>query len=155
MHTVPRFVGIIFWILFGVLALAYGLEFIVYWSASIPWVDMPLHALGGMWASFLFFILFLHLFDETLLAHAWEKAKIAIVAVSFAALVGILWEFHEYIFAQYFSLYLQPGVRDTLGDFFWDILGGALGAWIVLRRIRPLSYSGQNEEEVQNQNLPL
>ena len=123
---------IIFWVIFAVLVLSYLLEFVVSWSATIPWLDIPLHILGGVWSGFFFFWFFSHLFSEQVMRHTWERTKIALVAVAFAALVGVVWEFHEFIFSQMFDLYMQQGIADTMKDLLMDIIGGGVASWWIL-----------------------
>lgn len=155
MDDLPRSIKVVFWILFGILGASYGLEFLVHWSENISWIDIPLHTLGGMWAALLFFGVFGYLFEERVLSHSLERVKIVFIAMSFAAFIGVLWEFHEFIFSEYLSLYLQPGILDTLGDLFWDIIGGAIGALLVFRLNKKAQLEEEATEFVQNQNLPI
>ena len=53
------------------------------------------------------------------------------LAVGFAAVSAILWEFAEYITFIRFSSELETAYTDTLGDLLLGPLGGAVGAAIV------------------------
>ena len=53
------------------------------------------------------------------------------LAVGFAAVSAILWEFAEYITFIRFSSELETAYTDTLGDLLLGSLGGAVGAAIV------------------------
>lgn len=53
------------------------------------------------------------------------------LAVGFAAVSAILWEFAEYITFIRFSSELETAYTDTLGDLFLGPLGGTVGAAIV------------------------
>jgi len=122
----PHLFRVTFWLLFALLGLSYGLDFVIDWSTSVPGVDVLLHFLGGAWAAIAFFMLCGHLFDGRIFSNTWESSKILLLSISFAAFVGVLWEFHEFILSSVFGAYLQPSLPDTLGDLLMDILGGTV-----------------------------
>jgi uncharacterized membrane protein YjdF len=102
-----------------------------YWAA--PWFDMPMHFVGGLWAAILFFYLNEKFFKIS------NKLTIFITSISFVSLIGILWEFFEYVYSLIFSssqisLFLIPMnlYRDTLGDLFFDLLGAIIFYLIFL-----------------------
>ncbi|KKS83091.1 MAG: hypothetical protein UV58_C0001G0018 [Candidatus Wolfebacteria bacterium GW2011_GWC1_43_10] len=118
-----------------VIALVYIPTLIFRWHLDYSWIDALLHFLGGAWAAFLFFFLFHNMFVPEIAGHQWEKIRILILAVSFAALLGVFWEFHEFILSQYFFWYLQQSITDTMGDFLMDILGAlCLSLWLLFTR---------------------
>ncbi|HTL39528.1 MAG TPA: hypothetical protein VL306_01830 [Methylomirabilota bacterium] len=58
--------------------------------------------------------------------------------VGFVFMVGVLWEFYEYIQDHTFALTFhwaisQPSVHDTLGDLMWDGIGAIIG-FILFRK---------------------
>src|SRR4029453_6521419 len=53
------------------------------------------------------------------------------LAVGFAAVSAILWEFAEYVTFIRFSSELETAYTDTLGDLLLGPLGGTIGAAIV------------------------
>ena len=110
------------------LFLILGLDFLAlafHWYPQIPWLDSPLHFLGGIWVAAFFF----WFFNE-------GKIKIpnflwkAVLAISFVALIGVLWEFAEFTFlnslvAKIFGAQeLAPSLSDTITDLALDLLGG-------------------------------
>ncbi|KKU15170.1 hypothetical protein A3A20_01215 [Candidatus Wolfebacteria bacterium RIFCSPLOWO2_01_FULL_45_19] len=132
------------------------------WYFAYPWIDIPMHFVGGAWAVVLLFWIFrtrsviglnhphgrspeCHLGvlgrgDEIL-----SKWLGVILALSFAAFIGVLWEFFEFFFDVFISskgymAVAQLGTADTMKDLFFDLLGG-LFAWAVIRKI--LLYHGQ------------
>jgi hypothetical protein len=105
----------------------------LYWL--FPWVDIPLHFLGGLWAAVFFAWLSLK-FN----LRFFEGRKFLwnfVLALSFVALIGVLWEFFEFSY-DFFSNSMdvskiaQPGLADTMGDLFFDLLGGA--AFVLIFR---------------------
>lgn len=105
-------------------------------------LDNLFHFLGGAWVA-LFFFYAMRSGEirgaEQLLENRFFAA---IIAVSVAALVGVLWEFYEFsadaLFGNpsYRALYNQLGVADTMSDLLFDLLGsffGSLGLLALLR----------------------
>lgn len=68
----------------------------------------------------------------------------AIMVLAFVALVGVFWEFFEFV-SDFFveskrSGLFQMGAADTLSDLFFDLLGGA--ALFVIYKIK--MYNNRN-----------
>ena len=58
----------------------------------------------------------------------------ALILLGFAALAGVAWEFHEFIFDTFITdrrLIMQEGVAETMGDLFFDMLGATMT--VILR----------------------
>ncbi|MCX7616066.1 MAG: hypothetical protein N2Z68_01600 [Patescibacteria group bacterium] len=119
------------------IALIYFPTVIEKWYLDYPWVDIPLHFLGGGWGALLFFFFFGSLFSEERGAnHPWERVRILILAIAFASFVGVFWEFGEFILNQYFSVGMEQSIPDTMGDLFLDILGAlTFGLFLIRRKI--------------------
>ncbi|MBU0614157.1 hypothetical protein KJ766_02655 [Patescibacteria group bacterium] len=100
------------------------------------WVDIPMHFAGG--------------FAMALLACAiWQNSNVKgdeygviyfIFIIGFVSLIGIVWEWHEFILDIIFRTSFgssvqihQPGVADTMADFAMDILGG-IAVWLFWRK---------------------
>jgi hypothetical protein len=52
-----------------------------------------------------------------------------IIVLGFVALIGVLWEFFEYLLDYFFANrgvmpLSQTSLKDTLGDLFFDLVGG-------------------------------
>jgi len=121
-----KFVGLLFVLVFG--SWAIGL-----WSGlfyTYLWLDIPYHFAGGLLVFVIAWVAFSHFNIEI------SGGAIAnfIVFLSIVALVGVLWEFTEFIADRYFiqsGLTYRPGIyEDTLADFVFDLLGGAFGFMI-------------------------
>ncbi len=105
---------------------------------SMSWVDMPVHFLAGVLSAAVFYWFFQRFpshFDAS--RHFWVTL---LMVLGFAALVGILWEFIEFLYDFLIAKYsfnldtLQFGLRDTLGDLLFDLLGAlALAIFVKLR----------------------
>lgn len=107
------------------------------WYVDLPWIDIPLHLMGGAWVALLFFRLFGDLFFEKLYEHKYEAARVLILAVAFSVLIGVFWEFFEYLLTQYTPIEFQGSLTDTMGDLLMDILGSLAMAYFILFYLFP------------------
>ena len=135
-------------VLFGVMAtLNYiGIHRVWYWN--VWWYDIPMHFTGGAWSALLFFYVVEERLGVLSKIYRLEASRIKnifttfLLALSFVALIGVLWEFAEYLFdvfiAQPYALRMsQQGLADTVGDLFNDLAGGAALAWVYyMRKLR-------------------
>lgn len=99
---------------------------------------MTLHFLGGVFIA-MFFAAYL---EEHISNTA--KLKNTLIIVGAAMLIGVTWEFAEYIanqtlielFYRYFGVraYFMGDLSDTINDLTMDMLGAGLFAWLHLLR---------------------
>ena len=128
-------------IIFGVHipGLAFG------WYYAIPWLDIPMHIAGGAWVGLLFCYIFS---TRTRFADPGRKLPFLILGLGFVSLIGILWEFYEFLMdIVIFKAYLPleaPGyiLFDTHTDFLNDLIGGAIAIGLFIFRAR------KNKEQV-------
>ena len=93
---------------------------------DVKYFDKLMHLSGGIISAWFFSIFFRKELNAS------SKLKAAIILVSTAGLVGILWEFTEYFSSVYVSQvapalarYMYIGdLTDTLGDILLDLTGG-------------------------------
>ena len=102
-----------------------------HWYWTYRWFDMPMHFLGGFWVA----IVFLSLDSKFKILNSKFLVNVILI-LGFAALVGVLWEFFEFLLDAFLSKdgysgsfqVLRYGVKDlytdTLSDLFFDLLGG-------------------------------
>ena len=109
------------------------------WFQGLFWSDMLMHFLGGVLVASIFLIFF----QRKLELPSWKENKpvFLLFIVSFAGLIGLFWEFYEYLTVYYFfrlsgfpifSLTLD----DTLSDLFFDLFGGLVAGIIWLRSVK-------------------
>ena len=106
-----------------------------YWYWTIWWFDIPMHFFGGFWAAVVFVWFINKYFPQISQLHNFLSSLIAIL--SFVALIGVLWEFAEFLFDVFISSggyakIVQQDAADTLGDLLFDLLGGLTVAVIFL-----------------------
>jgi hypothetical protein len=95
------------------------------------WFDMPMHFAGG----FVMGMLAIWLMNKARFSQnpAWSQL---LFAIGFAVVIGVLWEYYEYAIDSFVvhEFGWEPmTLRDTLSDFFFDGLGGAI-AWIIFKK---------------------
>jgi hypothetical protein len=130
----PRFVAIFLYLFLGL----YWLTLFFEWHKTFLWFDGLLHFLGGVWLA-AFFGYALIRFDLAFVDRRfWVKL---ILGLGFVALVGVLWELHEFAADLYLKdkAFMQPDLQDTMFDLALDLLGGFI--FFILCRIaqKPLS----------------
>ena len=123
-------------ILLLIVGIVLGERYLLY--DKIPYFDKILHLTGGVIVAWFFDYIF---YEE--ISHM-TSVKIILVLVACAALVGVLWEFAEYV--SNFTRHTYPliyhyfhggDLADTMGDLRADILGAALLAIpLILKKKR-------------------
>lgn len=94
------------------------------WDRSFWWYDNVLHFAGGLWVASIFEYFIYRLELAVINRHFWVKL---ILGLGFVALIGVLWEFHEYLADIYLrSEFFQSSIKDTVSDLTLDLLGGLL-----------------------------
>lgn len=115
---------------------AIGLFFGLY--GRFGWYDIPLHFGGGFAMGALGLAIWNQGIQEVKfkgwLAKHLRWWLVPLFVLGFVAVIGIGWEWHEYLLDELFTSTIdgmqgfkrQPGIGDTMADFFFDLLGGAL-----------------------------
>ncbi|NOY35652.1 MAG: hypothetical protein GXP44_01885 [bacterium] len=121
-------------IVFIFLLHSFALYYFLYWRVS--WFDNVMHFLGGAWLALVtaYFVFFSKKAGSIRL----PIPVFLLTAVSFAALVGVGWELFEFCVdfltgkgaAVGFN---QVGLQDTMGDLFFDLLGGLVAGLVFIR----------------------
>lgn len=118
----PRFLIFLFTFIVGV----YVLSIIRDWYFLFPWLDIPLHLLGGLFIGLLAIWLSGRLF---VFFGEWSRLQKFLLVLGVVCLVGVFWEFFEFGLDWLYTIGIvgfksQLSVADTIGDLFLDILGG-------------------------------
>jgi len=97
-----------------------------YWYVTIPWFDMLMHAIGGVFVA--------------LLGGAFLRKQLRGISsyhmfiniALFVFIIGLAWEYYEYV-VQYFIKHVQlADPADSISDLICDMLGGIVGAGFVI-----------------------
>lgn len=109
----------------------------------IPQADKILHLTGGFISAWLVYIHYRHIHVHIELPH------LRLLIVAGVALIGVIWEFAEYLSGTYgpfifpvFAHYFYGGdLKDTLGDLGADLLGAFIFVLVIglypLGKVKP------------------
>ena len=118
-------VGIIFF-----LAVANSAAY--YWHLYFyyPWLDIPMHFLGGLWIT----LYLLGWYYVTPLAKNKERSPLFVLTYALAVTlsVGVLWELFE-LSVDTVIAFSQHNLGDTLLDLVMDAVGAVYGAYVFVR----------------------
>ncbi|TAL50786.1 hypothetical protein EPN81_01760 [Patescibacteria group bacterium] len=113
---------------------------------SVNQIDTPMHFFGGFAMGMLGIAIHYEEASRYHTRHApfWYHYTFV---VGFAMLIGIAWEFHEYLFDQTINVWFnlppsQISLGDTMKDFLMDLLGATLAFFLLKKHLyqmkRPL-----------------
>jgi len=119
------------------IALIHSVAVFYNWYWRFLWIDVPMHFLGGVLAAIIFIWLCEKFPGHFNLSRNFFITALAVL--SFTALVGVLWEFSEFVYdviisSRGWGALAGQGARDMIEDLFFDLLGGL--AVVVARRLR-------------------
>ena len=110
-----------------------------------------MHFLGGFWLAAAFITLNskLRIKNSEFAVKLPNYLITILITLSFAAFIGVLWEFAEFLFDIFISSggyakIVQQDAADTLGDLFFDLLGGLTVAIIFLIGRRKANFVESN-----------
>ena len=97
-----------------------------YWYVSIWWFDMLMHTIGGVLVAVLGSALILkHLKGLT-------RKETYITIALFVFIIGLGWEYYEYIVQFYIKSVHLADISDSISDLICDMVGGSIGAGFVI-----------------------
>ncbi|OGN28215.1 MAG: hypothetical protein A3A33_02570 [Candidatus Yanofskybacteria bacterium RIFCSPLOWO2_01_FULL_49_25] len=129
-------------VLLAILAIIYGLSWLgVFdrWFLTYWWTDILMHIAGAFFMALLISSYYSNEFSK--LSQPFRMFAL----LGMIVLVGVLWEFHEYILnhsalvpglshSLNYSVNLQGDVTDTMKDLSMDMLGGILAGLLTFAR---------------------
>lgn len=100
---------------------------------SYPWVDIPMHFMGGFSAAISLLGFGSYLMERKLMGKL-DKVALFFFAISMVALIAVLWEFMEFGLDFIVDFKTQLSLKDTIGDLFMGLIGGVFGYFAYLSR---------------------
>lgn len=89
---------------------------------AFPWIDIPMHFIGGLFVGYSYFLTLKYLQNKNYLRiNSFTRIIFVITLVS---LTAVLWEFYEFFLTSIFEIGLPLTLEDTLLDMFLGIFGG-------------------------------
>jgi hypothetical protein len=106
---------------------------------TLGWLDAPMHFLGGF-SMGLFGLAIHHAVASRRHTHTVPLWYHFLFVAGFAMLVGVAWEFYEYVFDNTFAVWYgwpisQLSLEDTMGDFVMDFLGASAAFFAFRARL--------------------
>ena len=132
-----RFTGAIVAFIFATIFLGEAFDFYNrYW-----WWDIALHGGSAVGFGLMGFLFVFMLFEgDRYAAPAWA---LALIALSFGVMIGVIWEIFEFAMDQLFGLNMQKsGLVDTMWDLIVDVAGAGLGAMAGFLYLKGRSLGG-------------
>ena len=88
-----------------------------------PWLDMPMHVLGGVFIAYSF-SLALTYFQERRILSELNILSRSVFLFALTSTAAVIWEFGEFTLDFFFGTHAQASLAETLLDMFLGILGG-------------------------------
>lgn len=98
-----------------------------------PWIDIPMHFIGGLSIAYglAIIIQFLENRGRIRIFSRWLLIALIVAGTVCAALA---WEYEEFLSDRFFGTHQQLSTADTMKDFLNGLLGGAVGGWLFTRQ---------------------
>lgn len=141
-------------------ALAPPLAVLAFWAVAAkgfdayllsPWLDVPTHFAGGIAGVWCLDVYLIEWRRSTGPVHPALRLALAFGVLACAA---IGWEFLEYLSDVFRGTHLNLGVRDTLSDLFFGLLGGAWGVGVRYHVRRRASESRLRAKAIEGRLQP-
>lgn len=97
-----------------------------YWYTSIFGFDKVMHALGGVFTAFVVAAILWRRLERIA-----DKEKIITILLC-AFIVGLVWEYYEYVVQMYVKYVHIADVPDSIGDLIFDMFGATFGVGFVI-----------------------
>lgn len=107
-----------------------------YWYVSMPWFDMLMHNIGGVFVGLTAGAIFLKQIKNL------KNKEILITILLFVFIVGLAWEYYEYIVQIYIKSVHLADLPDSISDLMCDMTGGIIGTYFVILTKR--RYNNKN-----------
>jgi len=108
-------------------------SFFLYWE--FWWFDIIMHFIGGIFIGLL--SLYIYYYSDYIEPKHFSFLVSLFIVFGAVSFIGVLWELFEFASDQFAisigkRVALQQEFRDTLGDLFFDIVGGIFAAFIYI-----------------------
>ena len=102
--------------------------------ALLPWIDIPMHYLGGLSVAYSLFRA-LTVLQEHRIIHPLDKAIALLLTFTLVATIAVFWEFAEFSMDQLLKTNVQISLQNTMQDLFMGMLGAAtVGGYKIIKK---------------------
>lgn len=114
--------------------------FIAFGQYEHGYADILTHGLGGFSMGLFGLWLWYEGIEEIRFKKRFERIVkwwiMPLFVVGFVAIIGIVWEWHEYILDVLRpTITRQPSIPDTMLDYFMDLLGAGVAIMVAKKRL--------------------
>jgi hypothetical protein len=107
----------------------------------LPWLDIPMHYLGGFSMAYALFLGLAFLQDGAMISRL-DKGMELILVFTLVATIAVFWEFGEFSIDQVLGTNVQLSLQNTMQDLFMGLLGaGSLIGYKILKRPKQVFVS--------------
>ena len=116
-----------FFYFFRIPIVFYLFNLIINWMGvylRYPWIDIPMHFLGGAAVAYSFVLIF-KFAEKKNWMRINNRLVFVFIILSSVALIAVLWEFYEYIIIHLLKMInVEQNLKDTILDLFMGLCGG-------------------------------
>jgi predicted permease len=87
-----------------------------------PWIDIPMHYLGGLSMAYSLFLTLVFLQEHSLITHMDSFIELTLV-FSLVITIAVFWEFLEFSKDKLLGTNVQISLKNTMQDLFMGMLG--------------------------------
>lgn len=118
---------LLFFIIMIGVANALAEYFFLYWR--LPWLDVPMHFLGGIWIGLtVLWLYYLSAKFKNIPENHRKAAYVYFLAGIVALVIGIFWEIFEFNLIFFITFNEFNGFYDTAGDILFAVIGAIFSA---------------------------
>ena len=88
-----------------------------------PWLDIPMHVLGGVLITYSFSLAMTYFHERKILSELNVFSR-SVFLFSLTSSATVIWEFGEFTLDFFFDTVAQAGLEDTMLDMFLGLVGG-------------------------------
>ncbi len=101
-----------------------------------PWLDIPMHVLGGVFIAYSFNLAMTYFQERRLLSELNILSR-SVFLFALTSTATVIWEFGEFTLDFFFDTMAQTSLEDTMLDMFLGLVGGtALIVFLARRNIK-------------------
>lgn len=99
-----------------------------------PWIDIPVHFLGGLSMAYSLFLAITSLQEHGMISRL-DKIIELVLVFTLVATIAVFWEFSEFSMDQLLGTNVQISLQNTMQDLFMGILGmSTLIVWKISKK---------------------
>lgn len=98
-----------------------------------PWLDMPMHVLGGVFITYSFSLAITYFQERKILSELNVLSR-SVFLFALTSTATVIWEFGEFTLDFFFDTVAQLSLEDTMLDMFLGLVGGTALIVFLARR---------------------